>query len=493
MAPLAVGANSEARPYLRCRLKAGQPEAAPVLETLALNASLAQQVYPTSSTFQIVPGVIPPAGQDPKVGEAGQLELSLDPQGRITSLAFASGEATAEGLILEYEAAEVAAPGRLTTTLNLVGWGSGAPGQRLVLPNAPIAHGQVKLWINHDGHLEQWQQRPDLDASRRLDGHYMVNSTTGVLQFGDGEQGRVVPVGAAILAAYETTQAAKGNIAAGTLWQLAPNDPLNEVILTVLPDELAGNLAVITNPVAGVGGADEETVNQAAGRLAEAFWAYERLVERCPSETCATLDQLERAAVLALAAPARATTLLDFERLALDVPGTQVARARAWAGMDPAYPCLKAPGTVTVVIVPELPRGRPQPSPGLLQTVRRYLGRRRVVGTRLLVVGPDYVTVSVQAQVRTQPGVRQERVREDLLKALNSFLDPLVGGPQGRGWPFGRDVYRSEIMQVIDQVPGVDHVLALELSADGGEAQCGNLCVGPTTLVTPGQHDIQLS
>src|SRR5207237_8827385 len=100
-----------------------------------------------------------------------------------------------------------------------------------------------------------------------------------------------------------------------------------------------------------------------------------------------TFDQLDHETVLGRIAPWRANTLPDFERLALDVPGTQVARARAWAGLDPSYACLKAPGTVTLIVVPHLPPQRPEASAGLLQTVRGYLDRRRGIGTRLVVVG----------------------------------------------------------------------------------------------------------
>ena len=36
-------------------------------------------------------------------------------------------------------------------------------------------------------------------------------------------------------------------------------------------------------------------------------------------------------------------------------------------------------------------------------------------------------------------------------------IDPRQGGPDGLGWPFGRSVTQSEILQVIRDVPGVDY------------------------------------
>jgi hypothetical protein len=107
------------------------------------------------------------------------------------------------------------------------------------------------------------------------------------------------------------------------------------------------------------------------------------------------------------------------------------------------------------------------------------------------VVGPKYLDLSVQAEVRAQAGSNKANLQAAIVAALNKFLDPLVGGPDRSGWPFGRDVYRSEVMRVIDEVTGVDYVASLTLTAKG-EPQCGNLCLGPTWLVAAGTHQITL-
>jgi predicted phage baseplate assembly protein len=180
--------------------------------------------------------------------------------------------------------------------------------------------------------------------------------------------------------------------------------------------------------------------------------------------------------------------VLDIERLALDVPGTRVARARAWAGVHPVLGSLHAPGTVTVVVVPDLAVPHPQPSAGLLGAIRRHLCRRRIVCMRVEVVGPRYLEVGVEARVVIHPLASPARVTTAIAAALDAFLDPRTGGPQRRGWPFGRDVYRTEILQAIHAVPGVDHVETMTLVAEGIEPTCGNVTVCPTWLVTPGPH-----
>jgi hypothetical protein len=148
---------------------------------------------------------------------------------------------------------------------------------------------------------------------------------------------------------------------------------------------------------------------------------------------------------------------------------------------------------ITVVIVPFLPLGRPVPSPGLIAAVRAYLMRRTVIGTRIEVIGPDYLEISVTASVKAVTGENKAAVHDAVVTALQAFLDPLRGGPDGTGWPLGRAVYVSEILDVIAQVAGLDHVVSLTLSAAGCGAQCGDICLNPLALTVSGTHGIQVS
>ncbi len=122
--------------------------------------------------------------------------------------------------------------------------------------------------------------------------------------------------------------------------------------------------------------------------------------------------------------------------------------------------------------------------------MRRTSHGGAIVGTRIEVVGPTYRTVAVQASVRACQGERPAALRERLIARLDAFFDPLIGGPEGGGWPFGRDVYRSEVLQLLDETPGVEHVISLELLGDDCEPGCGNVCIGPVELVDAGEHEI---
>jgi predicted phage baseplate assembly protein len=188
----------------------------------------------------------------------------------------------------------------------------------------------------------------------------------------------------------------------------------------------------------------------------------------------------------------RAVTLRDYEELAGKTPGTQLARVSARANCHPGFPCLNAQGIISVVALPYLPFDRPSPSAGLLAAVRDYLSPRRVIGTRIEVVGPVYREVIVRAEVNALPHANRLEVEQRIIASLKRFFHPLHGGPDGHGWPFGRDVFRSEVLQVIDETLGVDHVNSLELATGCGEPQCGNLCLAVNELVAAGKHTIEV-
>ncbi len=57
----------------------------------------------------------------------------------------------------------------------------------------------------------------------------------------------------------------------------------------------------------------------------------------------------------------------------------RLARAEARPELHPAFPCYRAPGVITVLVLPFLPVGRPAPGRGLLAAVAAYVNRRRVL------------------------------------------------------------------------------------------------------------------
>ena len=344
-------------------------------------------------------------------------------------------------------AADLSAPGRT------VGRGTGGPGQSVTVAPAPVDARTARVWTVETSGRRDWTLEPDLEASGPADAHAVLDATSGAIRFGDGERGLAPPAGAVILASHRSTRAERGNLPAGAVDRLA-GEPYNA--------GLDATGLTVRSTIPATGGAPAETLEHAEGRAVE----------------------------LAVAVT-RAVTLDDLRRVALDTPGTRVARAEARANLHPAMPCIVAAGVLSLVVLPHLPRHAPSPSRGLLRAVRAQLEPRRLIGSRIEVAGPEYTAVSVRAQVRARRLAEPSLVRSRVVEALDRFLHPLDGGPDGNGWPLGRDVVSAEVLRVIDDVSGVDHVLRLELIGPDG-ASCGNLCIGPLGLPEARAHAIEV-
>jgi hypothetical protein len=492
--PIALGQIPLPLYYLRCRLDTGSFDAPPIVTDVSPNIVVARQTLPAWTTFAISAGVVP-AGPTPIPGAVTGFSLQLDVQEHISGITFFSPGTSSgpEAMVLDYRPPTSAVDGRISLGIAFAGFGSGLPSQVVVLPFAPIEIKSFHVYTLANGNWQKWMLRKDFDASTRADLHATLDTAGGILTFGDGQRSCVVPPGALIFCIARSTQAEVGDVGPGTITRLL-DSPWNALLLASLPNSLRAQLnQFTTNRAAAIGGTSLETLDHAIGRAVEVVHAHERLVTLCNQMKTTTLDRIDHTAVRSLVAPHRGVNLIDLERLAMDVPGTRVARARAWAGAHPDYPCLQAPGVVTVTVLPDSPVRRPQPSAGLLAAVKSFLDRRRIVCTRLEIVGPQYVQVTVTASVQTQTGANLARVSGNIIQMLNSFLDPREGGPDGLGWPFGREVSRSEILGVIRNVPGVEYVSSLTLTADSGASQCGNLTLCRTAIATPGNHQITVA
>jgi hypothetical protein len=175
------------------------------------------------------------------------------------------------------------------------------------------------------------------------------------------------------------------------------------------------------------------------------------------------LDEEIRDVILELRKIERAVTRQDFEVLAIAAPGQTedyqgplVARAH----------CLPdKPQSVRVVIVPETRDqdgnfAKPASAviDDLVKVVKKYLEPKCLLTTKVAIEGPKLLDVWVTMTLVPEFDGLEETLRKQADEALRRYLDPLRGGPDGSGWPFGRAVYVSEIYQLLDDLPGVAYV-----------------------------------
>ena len=122
------------------------------------------------------------------------------------------------------------------------------------------------------------------------------------------------------------------------------------------------------------------------------------------------------------------------------------------------------------------------------------------MGIAVDVRQPQYVWVSVSATLRVPEGSDAtlcEAVSRQAERELYRYLSPLVGGPRGGGWPFGRDLSVSELYGLLQRVRSVEFVedvrLAIAEPGGAGERQSTStrLVVPPHALVCSGQHQVR--
>ncbi len=139
-----------------------------------------------------------------------------------------------------------------------------------------------------------------------------------------------------------------------------------------------------------------------------------------------------------------------------------------------------APHHVSLVVLPD--NGSGQPSPALLRGLWRFLDERRLLTVRHHVVGPDYVPVRLTAELYLRDDAASGAVRQAAADRLRAVFHPLSGGVEGAGWPFGRDVYVSEIYHWLDTLAGVDYVEAVRLEAPGQPERTRTVAGEPTGI-----------
>jgi predicted phage baseplate assembly protein len=274
-----------------------------------------------------------------------------------------------------------------------------------------------EIWV-------RWHQVPDFYASGPRDRHYVVDRLSGEIRFGDGLNGLVPPtgVGNVRMPSYQTGGGSNGNRPAGVIVQLKTTVPYVDKV---------------TNHEPAAGGANAEPV--------------ESLLDRVPR---------------AVRHGGRAVTVEDYEDLAR-LATAEVARALcvplANLAVDPLLQAPANPGDVSVIVVPISSEAKPLPSLELIRRVQDSLDRVHVSTATLSVVGPLYVRVDVSAEVALVSLEGATRVLADVQHKVASFLHPLTGGLDGTGWDFGRRPHDSDFYALIEAVPGVDHIRALDV------------------------------
>ncbi len=180
------------------------------------------------------------------------------------------------------------------------------------------------------------------------------------------------------------------------------------------------------------------------------------------------IDEAIYQTMSALRAPYRAVTRGEYEQLVKEGWPAAVARVHCLPerDLDPYVGEIRMPGHVSVIIMPP-PKDSAapwdQPSQALRDAVRSFLNDRRLLTTRLHVVGPVFLAVPIKATLYINEDADSTQVVADAQAAILAHFHPFTGGPDGSGWPLGRSVYVSEVYTLLAGVSGVAFVKDVDL------------------------------
>lgn len=296
------------------------------------------------------------------------------------------------------------------------------PARTVQLDGAPLPlSDRMLVIVTEIDRPHRWRVVPDFSLAGPDDRVVVVDRKRARVTFGDGLNGklpRLAPHGnPQVRVVYEAGGGDVGNVPPSA-WE-ALNGPL--------PDAMSW--------VPAIGGLDDETIDDARLR-----------------------------ATAALRSPTRAVNPDDHEKVAIATPGVAVARAYAAVGLD-LDDCGVVPGVTTVFVVPKIhSRTRdtvragtavaaPACDPGLLREVRAQFARTRLLGEIVKVTSAAYRHVRLRATITGAPHDRAA-VRERIAAGLRLFLDPLLGGTDGHGWPFGEPIRPTALLGVAQRELG---------------------------------------
>jgi predicted phage baseplate assembly protein len=198
----------------------------------------------------------------------------------------------------------------------------------------------------------------------------------------------------------------------------------------------------------------------------------------------------------------RAVTESDYEFLATQARPAAIGRVRCLQPR-PSEAGRVAPGQVYLMVIPRIanPGGYLNPEDLVLNqedvdALAGYLDERRLLTTRLDIRPPAYYWVACRVQLRAAPGAAQAAVEAEALRRLYRYLNPLTGGPDGTGWPFGRDLFISDVYQCLQGMPDVQFIRGVEMRAarDGGAGQgepVESIDVIAHGVIASGVHEIE--
>lgn len=293
----------------------------------------------------------------------------------------------------------------------VLGDGTGFPNQKYETGVSGLVADSVRIAAEdpeHPGYFEKWFWVEDFSASGPEDRHFTVDERNGFICFGDNIRG-LAPEGEIRLLAASQTNGLAGNVKKGQIYPVPGPDGKIVSFKAVNEEDI-------------LDGADAETIEQ----------CLERLHVILQRNDCAVTKQ-------------------DIETMVLDTPGLMLESAKA-VRIDSANNC------VYVAVKPWSDKPEQGLSNRYIENIMRHMESRRLIGTNLQIIEPEYVGVSLYLELELSSYLRdsESRIRNRLISYFKKHQSE-----------FGKPIRYSALYGSIEGNPSVKRIISLTIDAGG--------------------------
>ncbi|MBN2545149.1 MAG: baseplate J/gp47 family protein [Spirochaetes bacterium] len=355
---------------------------------------------------------------------------------------FESGSFASNPEIINIHLNSVYAYNHETHFNELLGSGSGMPGQEYDLINKPVLYG-VEVCVKENEMPSEFEKNQiiseegkqavsDVDSdekgvwikyhcvesfneSKSYSRHFMVDYKNSKIIFGNGINGIIVPrlKNNIKILCYRSGGGVKGNIGSNKISILRENIPfINEV----------------TNHYPAEGGADIESI-----------------------------ENLKIRAGSVLKNIVRAVTKEDYETLAF-LSESSVGKVKCLSK-------LSSKGEVVILILPKIKDNedffavKSFPTTELLKIVKNYLEEKKVIGTKIVTEAFVYKEISIKINLALK-GIISDflETKDKIIKNIKDFFHPITGGVDRSGWPDDRDILKNDIFYILGKIDEISFI-----------------------------------
>ncbi|MCC8027217.1 MAG: baseplate J/gp47 family protein [Clostridium sp.] len=293
----------------------------------------------------------------------------------------------------------------------------GFPNQEYNLDQGDTEYESFQILVQDTGNplgYTLWTKVDDFSASGPQDSHYVLDCRNQTLRFGDCIHG-MAPQGEILVISMARTVGRAGNVKAGKIDRFEGLEP----------EDMA-----VYNRSDGHGGMEEETLDE----------AFLRARRELKSPFTAVCDQ-------------------DYERYVMETPGLLIESCKVIPAARMKEARRYTDGTeVNIVVKPFSPGKRHGLSGCYKKNILAYLEPRRMVGRRIHLLSPQYVSFDLYGDIVLQP--HYISARETVRETVESYFQAIYN-------QFGVTLQYSSLYGIIDMLPCVARINALNLDARG--------------------------